>query len=302
MIETLPFGSTGHQSTRILFGAAALGAMKQDRADRVLETILEHGINHVDVAASYGEAELRLQPWLRQHRDDVFLATKTGDRDYDGARESIHRSLERMGTDRVDLIQLHNLTDEPGWEQAMGPGGALEAAVEARDEGLVRFIGVTGHGTYAAHMHLRSLERFEFDSVLTPYNHSMMHAPDYPADFDALSQLCAERGVAVQTIKSIARRRWRDDDPSRRFSWYEPIREPEALRRAIHFVLRKPGVFLNTTSDATLLPLVFEAARDFDAAAPESSDDDVRRDDERLGVEALFVRNVSDGVLLPAAK
>jgi aryl-alcohol dehydrogenase-like predicted oxidoreductase len=302
MIETLPFGRTGHRSTRILFGAAALGAMKQERADRVLETILEFGVNHVDVAASYGDAELRLRPWLREHRDDVFLATKTGDRDGVGARESIHRSLERMGVDSVDLIQLHNLTDEPGWERAMGPGGALEAAVEARNQGLVRHIGVTGHGTYAAAMHLRSLERFDFDSVLTPYNYSMMHAPDYPADFEALAARCAEREVAVQTIKSIALRRWRDDDPSKRFSWYEPIREAEALRRAVHFVLRRPGVFLNTTSDATLLPLVLEAARDFDPAAPGSSDEDMRTDAERLAVEPLFVRDLSDDVLLPAAR
>jgi aryl-alcohol dehydrogenase-like predicted oxidoreductase len=300
MIDTLSFGRTGHTSTRILFGAAALGAMKQDRADRVLETILEYGINHIDVAASYGDAELRLAPWLRTHRGDVFLATKTGDRDYERARASIHRSLERMGVDQVDLIQLHNLTDERGWETAMGPGGALEAAIEARDEGLVRFIGVTGHGTLAASMHLRSLDHFDFASVLTPYNYSMMHVTDYPADFEALLARCADRGVAVQTIKSIARRRWREDDPSRRFSWYEPIRDPDALRRAVHYALRRPGVFLNTTSDATLLPLVLEAASDFDASA--FDEDAVRDDGDRLGVEPLFVRGLSDEVLLPAAK
>ena len=302
MIETLEFGSTGHRSTRILFGAAALGAMKQDRADRTLETVLEYGINHIDVAASYGNAEDRLAPWLRQHRKDVFLATKTGDRSYEKARESIHRSLERMKIDQLDLIQLHNLTDEPGWDRAMGQGGCLEAATEARDEGLVRFIGVTGHGTQAAAMHLRSLEHFDFASILTPYNPSMMQNPDYARDFENLSRVCGERGVAVQTIKSIARRRWREDDTTKRFSWYEPIREPDALRRAVHFVLRRPGVFLNTTSDATLLPLILEAARDYQVSEEATLDAALARDAEDLAIEPLFVHGFSDDVLLPAGK
>ena len=301
MIQTLEFGATGHLSTRIIFGAAALGAMKQDRADRVLELVFESGVNHFDVAASYGDAERRLAPWLHSHRNDVFLATKTGDRGYQDARASIRRSLERMGVDRIDLIQLHNLTDESGWQRALGEGGALEAAIEARDEGLVRFIGVTGHGTRAAAMHLKSLDRFEFDAVLTPYNPTMMQNPDYAGDFEQLKGICGERRIAVQTIKAIARRRWRDDDSSRRFSWYEPIRDPDALRRAVHFVLARPGVFLNTTSDATLIPLIFEAARNFDADDTDriaSLFGEVERDIETLAIEPLFVRGVSDDVLL----
>ncbi len=260
MIAKEPFGSTGHTSTRILFGAAALGAMSQKRADATLELILQHGINHIDTAASYGESEVRLEGFLRERRGDVFLATKTGDRDRAGARDSLHRSLERMGVDSVDLIQLHNLVDEEGWERALAPGGALEALVEAREQGLVRFIGVTGHGTRVADMHRRSLERFPFDSVLLPYNHTMLSQPDYAADFEALVQVCRERGVAVQTIKSLARRRWAEDDPGPRYSWYEPLRDPQAIRRAVHYVLARPGLFLNTTSDATLLPAVLEAA------------------------------------------
>src|SRR5229473_3586551 len=208
MIATSPFGKTGHQSTRVIFGAAALGGMKQEKADRVLDILLEFGINHIDTAASYGESELRLAPWMREHRKRFFLATKTGDRTFEGARDSLSRSLERLQVDHVDLIQLHNLVEENEWETALGSHGALQAVVEARSQGLVRFIGVTGHGTRVAAMHRRSLERFAFDSVLFPYNFTMMGIPQYAADVEALLKLCRERGVATQTIKSAARRRW----------------------------------------------------------------------------------------------
>jgi aryl-alcohol dehydrogenase-like predicted oxidoreductase len=293
MIETIPFGRTGHASTRVLFGAAALGGMKQERADRTLELLLEHGVNHIDTAASYGDAELRLAPFLREHRRGFFLATKTGQRDYAGARAELHRSLERMCVDRVDLIQLHNLVEPDEQERALGPGGALEALVEARDQGLVRFIGVTGHGTRAPAMHRASLARFTFDSVLAPYNFSMMASPDYAADFEALAGECAARGVALQTIKAIARRRWHADDPSKRFSWYEPIRDQEPLRRAVHWVLRRPGLFLNSSSDATLLEPTLRAAAE---AGPRPSDTEMSADALRLDIEPLFVRDVSDRI------
>jgi aryl-alcohol dehydrogenase-like predicted oxidoreductase len=259
MIGTTAFGRTGHHSTRVIFGAAALGFMRQDKADGVLDLLLEHGINHIDTAASYGDSELRIGPWMRRHRERFFLATKTGERTYAGARESIARSLERLGVSQLDLIQLHNLVDDADWEVAMGPGGALEGLVEARAQGLVRFLGVTGHGTRTAAMHRRSLERFPFDSVLLPYNFTMMQLPQYAADFESLLSLCEQRGVAVQTIKSVARRRWQDD-LGRRFSWYEPLRDGEAIRRAVHFVLARGGLFLNSSSDATLLPAILHAA------------------------------------------
>lgn len=292
MIAHIPFGRTGHASSRLLFGAAALGAMRQDRADRLLEPLLEAGVNHIDTAASYGESELRLAPWLRAHPGRFFLATKTGERTAAGARESLHRSLERLGVDRVDLIQLHNLVDEAEWEIALGPGGALEALVEARAQGLLRFLGVTGHGTRVAAMHRRSLARFPFDSILLPCNHTMLSQPAYAADFEALVALCGERGVAVQTIKSVARRRWQEEG-GRRFSWYEPLRDPEAVRRAVHFVLARPGLFLNTPSDATVLPLVLDAARD-EPERPDAAtlDGDVRR----FAMEPLFVPGVSDAI------
>jgi len=259
MIETSPFGKTGHQSTRVIFGAAALGGMKQEKADQVLEVLLEYGINHIDTAASYGDSELRIGPWMREHRKRFFLATKTGDRSYEGARASLHRSLERLRVDQVDMIQLHNLVDEKEWETALGAHGALEALVEARTEGLVRFIGVTGHGTRVAAMHLRSLERFAFDSVLFPYNFTMMSIGQYADDAEALLKLCNQRTVATQTIKSVARRRWQNG-ADRKFSWYEPIRDRDAIRRAVHFVLSRPGLFLNSSSDAGLLRDALAAA------------------------------------------
>ncbi len=292
MIERIPFGGTGHESSRTIFGADALGAMKQDRAYRLLEVLLEFGVNHLDVAASYGDAELRLAPWLREHRREFFVATKTGERTRDAAREQLHRSLERLGIDQVDLIQLHNLVDEKEHEIALGPGGALEALIEAREQGLVRFIGVTGHGTRVAAMHLKSLEHYSFDSVLLPANFTMLSQPGYAADFDALVALCAQRGVAVQTIKSLARRRWRGEG-QRRFSWYEPIVDPDAIGRGVRFVLSRPGLFLNTSSDATILRATLEAARERTEAP---SDAEMAADTARLGVEPLFVPGVHETV------
>ncbi len=196
MIPTLPFGSTGHQSARLIFGAAALARASQAEADAGLERLCAAGLNHIDVAASYGDAEVRLAPWLRSHRAEVFLASKTGERDYAGAREQLRRSLERLGVEQLDLIQLHNLVKPEEHERAFAEDGALRALVEARDEGLVRFIGVTGHGTRVAGMHLESLHLFPFDSVLLPYNYAMLQNSEYAADFARLLEVCRERGVA----------------------------------------------------------------------------------------------------------
>jgi aryl-alcohol dehydrogenase-like predicted oxidoreductase len=260
MIDCMPFGRTGHQSSRVIFGAAALGRMSQDRADAVLELLDEFDVNHVDTAAGYGDSELRLQPWLVTHKDRVFLATKTGERTASAARAQLEKSLERMGVDQVDLIQLHNLVEPDEHEVALGPGGALEALVKARDEGLVRFIGVTGHGTRIPAMHLRSLARFEFDSVLFPYNFLMLQSSQYARDVEQLLAVCEERNVAVQTIKSVASRRWADHDPDPRYSWYRPLRDAQAIGRAVAYVLGRPGLFLNSSSDATLLRTILEAA------------------------------------------
>ena len=295
MIERIEFGRTGHFSSRVIFGAAALGGMKQERADRTLELLDMYGLNHIDTAASYGESELRLAPFLKTRRMDFFLASKTGHRTYEKARTQLHKSLERLGVDHLDLIQMHNLAQADQWEVAMGEGGALQALVEAKDEGLVRNIGVTGHGTYIPSMHKKSLEHFSFASVLMPYNYSMMSNEQYAADFAATRALCNERGVAIQTIKAIARRRWREDDDAKRFSWYAPITEPEAMRRAVHYVLGQPDLFLNTTSDATLLESILKLASET-VSLP--ADEQMLKDQESLGIEPLFVRDVSDDVIL----
>lgn len=268
MIEKQPFGSTGHLSTRTIFGAAALGGVSPDEAQQTLETLLRFGVNHIDTAASYGESESRIGPWMESHRKDFFLATKTGERTKQAARDEIHRSLQRLRVDGVDLLQLHNLVEPEEWDVAMGPNGALEAAIEAREEGLVRFIGVTGHGVTIARMHLKSLERFAFDSVLLPYNYALLQNPEYARDFEALISLCRERGVAVQTIKSIARGSW-GDTPNNRATWYQPLEEQSDIDAAVSWVLSREGIFLNTVGDIYLLPKVLEAASQFKSAAPD---------------------------------
>src|SRR3954462_1835349 len=262
MIERAPFGATGHESSRVIFGAAALGRVSKGEADRALDVLLEHGVNHIDVAASYGDAELRLAPWLARNPGTFFLATKTGERSYRAARDEIHRSLDRLGVDRVDSIQLHNLVDVIEWDTALSSGGALEAAIEAREEGLVRFIGVTGHGLSVPEVHRRSLERFPFDSVLAPYNYVQMQDPRYAETFEALAAVCAERSVALQTIKSLARRRW-DGREHTAATWYEPLRGQDDIDLAVHWVLGRPEVFLLTTGDVELLPRLLDAAGRF---------------------------------------
>src|SRR3954451_11947507 len=285
MIGRAPFGATGHDSSRVVFGAAALGAASQEVADRALDVLLEHGINHIDVAASYGDAELRVAPWLSRHPDTFFLATKTGERTYRAARDQIHRSLDRLGVDRVDSIQLHNLVDVIEWEQALGAGGALEAAIEAREEGLVRFIGVTGHGLSVPEVHRRSLDRFPFDSVLCPYNWVQMRDERYADRFEALAAVCAERNVALQTIKSLARRRW-DGREATAATWYEPLREPDEIELAVHWVLGRAEAFLLTTGDVEILPLLLDAAERFERRP---ADEQMVELAARLEASPLFV-------------
>jgi aryl-alcohol dehydrogenase-like predicted oxidoreductase len=285
MIERVPFGATGHDSSRVIFGAAALGSVSKADADRALELLLEHGINHIDVAASYGDAELRIATWLRRHPDTFFVATKTGQRTYREAREEIRRSLDRLGVDRIDSIQLHNLVDVIEWETALGSNGALEAAIEAREEGLVRFIGVTGHGLTVPEMHRRSLERFPFDSVLLPYNYVQIQDPRYADRFEALAAVCAERNVALQTIKSLAHRRW-DGREKTASTWYEPLREQADIDLAAHWVLGRPEAFLLTTGDVEILPRLLDAAERFERRP---SDEEMAALADRRDVTPLFV-------------
>jgi aryl-alcohol dehydrogenase-like predicted oxidoreductase len=285
MIPRMPFGATGHDSSRVIFGGAALARVDQAEADRALDVLLEHGINHLDVAASYGDAELRVAPWLQRHPGAFFLATKTGERSYGAAREQIHRSLDRLGVDRIDLIQLHNLVDIIEWDIALSAGGALDAAVEAREEGLVRFIGVTGHGLSVPEIHRRSLERFPFDSVLAPYNHIQMQDPRYAETFEALAAVCAERNVALQTIKSLARRRWEGREHTTA-TWYEPLREQADIDLAVHWVLGRPEAFLITSGDVEILPRLLDAAERYERRP---SDEEMAELAGRAEAEPLFV-------------
>jgi len=292
-IQTLKFGRIGHISTRVIFGAAALGNVTQAEADATLDVLLEYGINHIDTAASYGDSEERIGPWMaRGMRKHFFLATKTGDRGYIAARDSIHRSLERMKVDNVDLIQLHCLIDQPEWDVAMGPGGALEACIEAKKQGLVKHIGVTGHELRVPKMHLQSLQRFDFDSVLLPYNVVLSKIPQYLNDFEALVALCKERDLAVQTIKSITRAPWPKDIGDKKFAstWYVPFTDQADIDKAVGFVLGRPGIFLNTVGDIHILPKVLNAAQRWstgEISTPTKQDMDTLVQDREMA--SLFV-------------
>jgi aryl-alcohol dehydrogenase-like predicted oxidoreductase len=261
VIPSAPFGSTGHESRRTIFGAAALGKVTDAEADRALELVLRYDLNHLDTAASYGDSELHIAPWLkREGRERFFLATKTGKRTYAEARDEIRLSLRRLGVDHVDLIQLHNLVDQNEWNIAMAKDGALRAAVEARDAGLTRFIGVTGHGLEVARRHRESLERFPFDSVLFPYNMTQLAGEQYAREAEVLIALCEKRGVAIQTIKAITLGPWHGERPPRPTTWYEPLTEQSDIDIGVRFVLARPGIFLNTASDIDLLAKILDAA------------------------------------------
>ena len=263
MITKQKFGTTGHLSTRTIFGAAALSNVTQAEADQTLDVLLKYGINHIDTAAGYGDSELRIGPWMEKHRSKFFLATKVFRRRYKDTVKQIEQSLERLRVSSIDLIQLHNLTDPRSWEKVMGENGALKALVEAREQGLVNHIGVTGHGFTVAEMHTLSLERFEFDSVLLPYNYIMMQNPKYATDFETLLKICKDRGVAFQTIKSLARRPWGDRE--RKWNtWYEPFDDQPNIDHTVHWVLSREGIFLNTSSDIRLLPKILDAASRFE--------------------------------------
>jgi aryl-alcohol dehydrogenase-like predicted oxidoreductase len=285
MLPKLNFGRTGHLSTRAIFGAAALSQVSQEEADMTLDVLLKYGVNHIDTAASYGDAELRIGPWMREHRQDFFLATKTENRTYAGAMKELQRSLERLQVDYVDLWQMHFLIEEDQWQTAMYPWGALEAFVEAKERGMVRFLGVTGHELRVTSFHMRSLERFDFDSVLLPYNPVLMKNLQYAAGFEKLLTICQERNVAVQTIKSISKGPWKDQE-KRHATWYEPYEEQSHIDTIVHWVLSRPGVFLNTAGDIHLLPKVLDAVQRFDDTATQA---DFEKAIAQMEAEPLFV-------------
>ena len=271
MIEKAEFGKTGHMSTRVLFGGASLGRVSQKEADKTLDLLFEYGINHIDTAASYGEAELRIGPWMDKHRDKFFLATKTEKRTYKGAWEELDNTRKRMRTDVIDLWQMHVLVDEEGWQTAMGADGALKAFLEARDKGIVKNLGITGHGVQAPLFHKRSLEKHNFDSVLLPWNYPMSLNAEYKKNFESLAFLCAEKQIALQTIKGICRRPW-PEGVKNRDTWYQPLEDQDALNKAVAYILKDKQMFLNSAGDINILPYVLKAAKLYSEGKLENPD------------------------------
>ena len=271
-------------SSRILFGAAALGGVTQREADETYDLLKKYEVNHLDTAHSYGDAELRMGPWMKRDRASFFLATKTDKRTGQEATDELHQSLERLQTDHVDLWQFHLLVDEQQWEVAMGEGGVLEAAIEAKEQGLIKYIGVTGHGLGAPKAHYRSLMKFDFDSVLLPYNYTMMQNLQYSSDVNLLMELCKQRSVAVQTIKALARGEV-GEGVHPFATWYDPLTDPKAIGLSVGWVLKNPEVFLNSTGDITLLPTLLEKASG-SLSAPTDKEMDALVSEQRIS--ALF--------------
>jgi predicted aldo/keto reductase-like oxidoreductase len=272
-------GRLDHQSSVLIYGAAALSAVDQDTADRSIQQALDAGINHFDFAASYGDAELRLGPWMSRIRKDIFLATKTGDRDREGAWASINRSLERLQTDRVDLLQLHAVGDLDELGKVLGKGGAIEAAVRAKDEGLIGDIGITGHGDQAAATHLEGLRRFPFATVLTPLNPVLWRDPVFRANYEALVGEVKRQDAGLMTIKTASRRNWPDGADQTHSTWYEPFTDDERIRATVSWVLAHDEITgLATSGDVRLLGPIIAAERD--RLAPADADTVLERDPE----------------------
>lgn len=262
-MEHRRLGRLGHMSSVLCYGGAALGSVDQDTADRSIQEALDGGINHFDLAADYGDAEVRVGPWMSRIRDQVFLATKTGDRDREGAWASINRSLERMQTDHVDLIQLHAVGDLEQLDLALGKGGAIEAAVRARDEGLVGDIGITGHGTQAAQTHLEALRRFPFATVLTPLNPLLWRDDTFRDAYTALVAKVRSQDVGLRTIKTVSRRNWPEGAEQTYTTWYEPLDQADAIRAAVSWTLAHDEVTgIATAGDVRLLGMQLAAERD----------------------------------------
>ena len=276
-MEQRRLGRTEHLSSVVIFGAAAVGMVDEATAAAALDRAFAAGVNHIDVAPSYGEAELRVGPWLRPHRSAIFLGCKTRERTKDGAAKELRRSLERLRTDHVDLYQLHAVTDLETLEETLAPGGALEAVLEGKDEGLLRYIGITGHGHQAPAVFAEALRRFDFDTVMFPLNPVLYANPAYRRDAQALLSLCREKDVGAQIIKSAARQPWPGAELTRRVmrmpapevrerlpytTWYEPHDQPQAIDRAVWFVLSQPGVTaIASSGDLRILDRILDSAR-----------------------------------------
>jgi aryl-alcohol dehydrogenase-like predicted oxidoreductase len=283
-MKTHQLGRTGHESTIAIFGAAAFFEISQADADDAMELVIEAGVNHIDVAPSYGQAEERLGPWLAKERSRFFLGCKTAERKKEDAAAEMRRSLERLQVDSFDLYQLHAVGTLGELDQVMGPDGALEAIVEAREEGLTRFIGITGHGMEAPVVFMEALRRFDFDTVLFALNFVLFANPDFRRDAEELLRQCQERDIGVMIIKTIAKGPW-GEKARRRNTWYEPFEKPEMIQRAVDFVLSRDVTGLITAGDTVLLPKVLAACENFALMSDEKQETLIA---EGRGYELIF--------------
>ncbi len=256
------FGRTGHESTVAIFGAVALGRVTQAEADVVMQTVIDYGVNHIDVAPTYGEAELRLGPWMKTERERFFLGCKTMERTKEGAAAELRRSLERLQVDRFDLYQFHAVTSMAELDKVLAPGGALEAALDARDEGLTKYIGITGHGYNVVTVFQEALRRFDFDSILFPVNFIQYADPIYRAGAEQLLAVANQKDVGIMAIKSVAKGLLGDKEQVYH-TWYEPFADPQRIQQAVNFTLSQPVTGICTAGDPTLLPVILQACEDF---------------------------------------
>jgi predicted aldo/keto reductase-like oxidoreductase len=261
-MEKRRFGRTDHWSTVIIFGGFAVGLVSQEEADATMALLMEHGVNHIDVAPSYFDAELRLGPWLEKYRDRFFLGCKTQLRTRVEAREELARSLVRLRVEAFDLFQLHAVTTMEELDQCFAPDGSLEAILEARDEGLTRYVGITSHGWLAPAVQLEALRRFDFDSLLLPLNFKAWADDDYRRTLSELLEVAAERDVGTMVIKTWAQRPW-GEEAQAYHTWYKPFDEPEMVERALRFTLSQPVTAAISAGDSRLLPAILAAAKRF---------------------------------------
>ncbi len=270
-METRRLGRTGQCSTVCIFGTAALWEVTQAEADAAIALVRAHGVNHFDVAPSYGRAEDLLGPWLEEHRGEIYLACKTMERTRQGAWEDLQRSLERLRVQNVDLYQLHAVREMEELDQVLAPGGAIEALLEARERGLTRALGITGHGYRAPAVHAAALERFDFDTVMSPLNFVQWADSGFRRAVQRLLQLVAEKDVGVMVIKAVTRGPWGERTRTHR-TWYQPFVEAEDIRKCVRFVLSQPVTALATPGDVRLLPEVLAAGEAFTPMSPEEQE------------------------------
>ncbi|MBI4537394.1 MAG: aldo/keto reductase [candidate division NC10 bacterium] len=270
-METRVLGRTGQLSTVVAFGTAGIGRVDQEAADRATQLVLDHGVNHIDVAPSYGEAERRLNPWMPRIRRRIFLGCKTKMRSKEAAWAEMHRSLERLGTDGFDLYQLHAVCKPHELEECTAKDGALAALIQAREQGITRWLGITGHSHDAPRTHLEALRRFDFDTVMFPLNFVLWANPDYRRDVEALLAVCREKNVGVHIIKTLAKNPW-GERPRTHTTWYEPFTDPAVIDRAVAFNLSQPVTTLCSTGDVIVLPHFLSAADRFRPLSREEQD------------------------------